>query len=77
MTVLEPLFKNVAGLKACNFIEKSLQHRCFHVNIAEVLILLFQKTSANDCFLTFSMFHCYMGLKVLGLDCMTASGFRV
>ena len=38
---------------------------------------LFWKTSANGCFLTVSMAHCYMGLKVQGLDCMTASGFKV
>ena len=33
--VLEPLFKNVAGLKACKFIKKRLQHRCSLVNIAK------------------------------------------
>ena len=72
--MLDPPFKDVAGLKACNFIKKSLQDRCFHVNIEKFLMLLFSK---NICFLTFSMVHCYMGLKVRGLDFMTASGFRV
>ena len=33
MTVLESLFNKVAGLKACNFIKKKLQHRCFPVNL--------------------------------------------
>ena len=41
--MLELLFKNVAGLKACNFIKKRLQRRCFLVNIAKFLILLFSK----------------------------------
>ena len=35
--VLESLFSKVAGLKACNFIKKRLQHRCFPVNIAKFL----------------------------------------
>ena len=34
-SVLEPLFKNVAGLKACKFIKKRLQHRCSLVSIAK------------------------------------------
>ena len=74
--MLEPVFKNIAGLKACNFIKKRLQQRCFLVNNAKFLILFFSKTSANDCFLTFSMVHCYIGLKVEGLECMATSGFR-
>ena len=76
-TRVRPLFKNVAGLKACKFIKKRLQHRCFLVNIAKFEYCFFRKTSANNCFLTFLMVHCYMGLKVRGLDCMTTSGFRV
>ena len=35
--VLESLFKKVAGLQARNVIKKRLQHRCFPVNIANVL----------------------------------------
>ena len=35
--VLESLFNNVAGLEFCNFIKKSLQQRCFPVNIAKHL----------------------------------------
>ena len=38
--MLESLFKKVAGLKACNFIKKRPQHRCFPVNIAKFLILV-------------------------------------
>ena len=35
--VLEFLVNKVAGLKACNFIERRLQHRCFPVHIAKFL----------------------------------------
>ena len=35
--MLESFFNKVAGLKACNFIQKRLQHRCFPVNIAKYL----------------------------------------
>ena len=41
--VLESLLKNVASLKACNFIKKKLQNRCFPVNNAKFLILLISK----------------------------------
>ena len=34
------IFNKVAGLQACNFIEKILEHRCFLVDIAKV----FKKT---------------------------------
>ena len=40
---MESLFKNVAGLKACNFIKKRPQHRFFPVNVAKCLILLISK----------------------------------
>ena len=33
--MLETLFNKVSGLKACNFIKKIFQHRCFSVNIAK------------------------------------------
>ena len=36
-------FKKVAALKACNFIKKGPQNRCFPVNIAKFLILLISK----------------------------------
>ena len=35
--VLESLFNKVAGLKACSFIKKRLQNRCFSVNIMKFL----------------------------------------
>ena len=35
--VLESLFNKVVGLKACNFTKKSIQHKCFPVNIANFL----------------------------------------
>ena len=31
------LFNKFAGLKACNIINKRLQHRCFPMNIAKML----------------------------------------
>ena len=73
--VLESLFEKVAGLKVCNFIKKRPQHRWFPVNIAKFLRLSILKNIG--CFLTVLMVHCNIGLKFLGLDCVTASGFRV
>ena len=35
--VFESLFNKVADLKACNFIKKRLQYRCFPVNIGKLL----------------------------------------
>ena len=35
--MLECLFNKVAGLQACIFIKKRLQHRCFPVNIVKLL----------------------------------------
>ena len=35
--MLESHFNKVAGLKACNFIKKRLEHRCFVVNIAKFI----------------------------------------
>ena len=34
--VLESRFNEVAGLKACNFIKKRFQHRCFPVKFAKI-----------------------------------------
>ena len=39
--MLESFFKKAAGLKACNFIKKRLQHRCFPVNFAKFLRIPF------------------------------------
>ena len=36
-SVLESLFNKVTGLQTCNFIRKTLQHRCFPVNITKFL----------------------------------------
>ena len=35
--MLESLFKEVTGMKACNFIKKILQHMCFAVKFAKFL----------------------------------------
>ena len=32
---LETALESLSGLKACNFIQKRLQHRCFPVNFAK------------------------------------------
>ena len=39
--MLESLFNKAAGLKACNFIKKRLQHRYFLVNIVKYLRIAF------------------------------------
>ena len=36
--MLESLFNKVAGLKACNFIKKRLQHGCFPVSFKNILM---------------------------------------
>ena len=35
--VQESILSNVSGLKACNFVKKRLQHRCFPVKFAKFL----------------------------------------
>ena len=35
--MLESLFNKVAGLQACNYFKKRLEHRCFPLNIAKFL----------------------------------------
>ena len=42
--VLEPPFNKVGGLKACRFIKKRLEHRCFPVNIAKFQGQFFYRT---------------------------------
>ena len=37
MPVLESVFNKVSGLRACNFITKKLQHRCFPVKFSKCL----------------------------------------
>ena len=45
------LFNKVAGLQACNFIKKRLQHGCFPVNIAKCLRTAFFKEHLRWLFL--------------------------
>ena len=44
--VLESLFNKIAGLKACSFIKKRLQYKCFPVNTAKFFRIL---TLKNIC----------------------------
>ena len=48
--VLESLFNRVAGLQACNFMKKRLQHSCFPMNIVKFLRTFIWRTYANYCF---------------------------
>ena len=73
----ESLFKRVAGLKACIFIKKKLQHRWFPVNISKFLRLSVSKNICNQLPWIVSMVRCYMCLKVQGLNCTMVSGFRI
>ena len=55
--VLESYFNKIAGLKACNFIKKKLQHSCFPVNIAKLKNIFFEEhlqTAASVSPITFS-----------------------
>ena len=45
------IFLIVAGLKACNFNKKILQHRCFSVKTAKLLRATILRTSENCCLL--------------------------
>ena len=45
--VLESLANKVADLKACNFIKKILQHRCFHANIGKFLRIPFSQRNSG------------------------------
>ena len=53
------LFKNVTGLKACNYIKRRPQHRCFPVNITTFLRLSISKNIWElllfDCFERFTI----------------------
>ena len=69
----ESLPKNVAGLKACNFIKKRPTHRCFPVNIEKFVILL---NSKNNCerllfdFFNGSLLHWPKGSRFRLYDCI-------
>ena len=75
--MLEFLFKIVTGLKACNFIKKRSEHRCFPVNIANFLILLISKNNCKRLLFYFfngsllhrpkgSRFRLYDGVRLQG-----------
>ena len=49
------LFNKVAGLKACNFIKKRLQHKCFSVKFAKSLRASFLQNTSGDCFWKYLM----------------------
>ena len=42
-TVVDSLFKKVAGLQSSNFVKKWHQHRCFPVNVANFLRTAFSR----------------------------------
>ena len=46
--VLESLFNKVAGLRACNFIKKRLQHPYFLVNIVKFLRTVYRGKLKNS-----------------------------
>ena len=52
--MLQSPFKIVVGLKACNFIKKRPQNRCFPVNIAKFLMLLISKNICERLLFDFS-----------------------
>ena len=64
--MLESLLKNVAGLKACNFIKKGPHNRCFPENIAKFLILLILEIICERLLFDFfngSLLHRPKGLR--------------
>ena len=52
--MLKSLFNKVEGLKACNFIKKKLQHRCFPVKFTNFLRIPILK---NNCERLLLFFH--------------------
>ena len=55
--VLEYLFNKIASLKVCNFIQKTLQHRCFPVNIAKYLRTAFFTEHLQWLLYSLRVFH--------------------
>ena len=53
--MLEFLFNKVAGLQACNFIKKTLQHWCFSVKFAKSLRASFLQNTYGGCFWKYLM----------------------
>ena len=84
---MESLFNKVAGLKACNFIKKRLQHRCFLVNIAKFLrIHYWQNTSRRLLLKTTTITSitqikpCFVGKcltwNILPVTALSENGYR-
>ena len=48
--MLEPLLNKIAGLQACNFITKRLQHNCFPLNIVKFVRTAFLQNKSGGCF---------------------------
>ena len=77
--MLESVFNKVAGLRACYFFKKKLQHRCFPVkfakslrtpifkNIFERLLLYFHYNSDHHYHYHHFQYHCKMHLYCLGI----------
>ena len=70
--MLESFFKNVAGLKACNFIKKRPEHRCFPVNTAKFLVLLNSKSNCQR--LLFDFFYGSLLHRPKGSRCRLYDG---
>ena len=47
---LESLLNKVVVLNVCNFIKKSLQHRCFPVKLAKIFRTPFLQSTTGGCF---------------------------
>ena len=73
--LLESLFNYVAGLKACHFIKKRLQRRCFPVFIAKFLRIAFLPNTSGGCFWTdcTNMGVCDIHLEIKSLKLIGAS----
>ena len=55
LEVLEFLSNKFAGLQACNFIKKRLQHRCFSVKFSKSLRASFLRYTSGGCFWKYLM----------------------
>ena len=76
--MLKSLIKKASALKACNFVKKRPQHRCFPVTIVNILRLHILKIICKGL-----LFHCCNGSLLNGPKdsssrvYVTALGFRV
>ena len=62
--MLESLFNEAAGLKACDSIQKRLQHRCFPVKLAKFLRASYStEKSSSGYFCGLTMFSKEFGAK--------------